>query len=168
MTGRTEHRGWKKDRPRGVPSRPAGLDHPAAKVAGGIVCQDCGIFHHAGRWYFGTRPDGQLVNGVCPACQRVREKYPAGTLRIPDSLLTQRETVLALIRHVEAAEKAEHPLERLMWIAEADGHLVVTTTGVHLAREIAHKLAKQFHEKPRFRYADGEELVHVDWEVRNV
>jgi hypothetical protein len=128
------------------------------------VCQDCGILQHAGTWHFGTPPETQLATGLCPACHRVRDRYPAGTLRIPDSFLAQRDAVIALIRHVETAERAEHPLERLMGIEEIDGRLVVTTTGVHLAREIAHRLARQFHEKPRFHYADGEELVHVDWE----
>jgi hypothetical protein len=72
--------------------------------------------------------------------------------------------MLRLIRNVEAAEKAEHPLERLMGIEESDGHVFVTTTGVHLARELAHSLARQFHRKPRFRYAEREAVVHVDWE----
>ena len=129
------------------------------------MCQKCGIVEHAGKWYFGAPPLAQLTSGLCPACERVRDEYPAGTLRIPARFLARRDELLGLIRNVEAAEKPDHPLERLMAIEESDGHLVVTTTGVHLAREIAHKLAKQFHQKPRFRYADGEELVHVDWEA---
>jgi hypothetical protein len=90
----------------------------------------------------------ELSTELCPACRRVRDRYPAGTVRIPLSILARREDLLGLIRNVEAAEKADHPLERLMGIEESGGHLVVTTTGVHLAREIAHKLAKQLHRKP--------------------
>lgn len=163
MTGRAKHPGWKKDRPRGVPSRRPGIYRREAKAAGGFVCQGCGIIQHAGKWYFGAPPLAQLEAGHCPACERVRDRYPAGTLRIPTTLLAQRDAVLHLIRNVEAAEKAEHPLERLMEIEESDGYLVVTTTGVHLARAIAHRLAKELHSRPQFRYADGEELVHVDW-----
>lgn len=164
MTDRAGQPGQKKDRPRGVPARGPGVHRRAAKAAGGLVCEDCGIVQHGGKWYFGAPPLAELARGRCPACRRIRDKYPAGTLRMPASFLARRDEVLGLIRNVEAAEKAEHPLERLMEIEESDGHLVVTTTGVHLAREIAHKLAKQFHRKPRFRYADGEDLVHVDWE----
>ena len=165
MSGKSRHPGQKYDRPRGVPSRQPGFLRRTAKAAGGLVCQECGIVQHAGKWYFGAPPLAQLATGLCPACQRVRDRYPAGTLRMPAAFLARRDEVIQLIRNVEAVEKAEHPLERLMEIEESDGHLVVTTTGVHLAREIAHKLAKRFHRKPRFRYADGEDLLHVDWEA---
>jgi hypothetical protein len=129
------------------------------------VCKECGIVQRAGEWRFETPRSAQLATGLCPACQRVRDRYPAGTLRIPQPFLARRDEVLGLIRNVEAAERPDHPLERLMGVEESDGQLVVTTTGVHLARKIAHRLAKQFHRKPRFRYADGEDLVHVDWEA---
>lgn len=164
MTGRARHPGQKKDRPRGVTSRRPSVYRRAAKAAGGLVCKDCGIIQHAGEWYFGAPPLARLTTGRCPACRRVADKYPAGTLRVPTSFLAGRQRdVLRLVRNIAAAEKLEHPLERLMTIEEADGHMVVTTTGIHLARALAHKLAKQFHRKPRFRYADGEELVFVEW-----
>jgi hypothetical protein len=164
MSGDRSNSGRKHDRPRGVPSRGPGVYRHEAKAAGGLVCQECGIVQQAGRWYFGEPPSAQLPSGLCPACRRIRDGYPAGTLRIPARLLARRDELLGLIRNVEAAEKPDHPLERLMGIEESGGDLVVTTTGVHLAREIAHRLAKQFHSKPRIRYADGEDLVHVDWQ----
>lgn len=164
MTGRAKHPGRKKDRPRGVPSKGPGLHRDAAKAAGGLVCADCGVIQHAGRWYWGAPPLAELEQGRCPACQRVRERYPAGTLRLPLGSVAERTEILQLIRNVEKHEKAEHPLERLMEVEESDGRIVVTTTGIHLARQLAHKLAKRFHRPARFRYADGEDLVHVDWE----
>jgi NMD protein affecting ribosome stability and mRNA decay len=154
----------KKSRPRGVLSRGPGVHKRSAKAAGGLVCRDCGVVQHRGRWFFGAPPLAELAAGRCPACQRVRERYPAGTLRLPADLSARRTELLALIRNVEETEKAEHPLERLMDVEESGGQLVVTTTGVHLARELAHKLGRQLHRKPRFRYADDEDLVHVDWE----
>ncbi|NOT29747.1 MAG: ATPase [Planctomycetes bacterium] len=163
MTGRAKHPGQKKDRPRGVTSRSPGVHARGAKAAGALVCGDCGVVQHRGKWNWGAPPLVQLSKGRCPACQRVRERYPAGTLRLPAHFLAHRQEVLQLIRNVEATEKLEHPLERLMAVEDSDGCLVVTTTGVHLARRIAHKLAKRFHAKPRIRYADDEELVHVDW-----
>jgi hypothetical protein len=82
----------------------------------------------------------------------------------PTGLLAHRKEILRLIRNVERAEKVEHPLERLMAVEESDGRLVVMTTGVHLARQLAHALARQLHRRPRLRYARQESLVHVDWE----
>jgi hypothetical protein len=78
--------------------------------------------------------------------------------------LEHKAEVLQIIRNVERAEKAEHPLERLMDVEESGGRLVVTTTGIHIARQIAHKLARRFHQKARIRYARQEDLIHVDWE----
>jgi len=163
MTGRTKQAGQKKDRPRGTTSRNPGVHVRRVKAAGALVCRDCGVYQHGGKWSWGAPPLAKLKPGRCPACQRVRERYPAGTLRLPASFLAHEGEILQLVHNLEKGEKAEHPLERLMDVEHVDGCLVLTTTGVHLARQIAHKLAKLLHVKPRFRYADGENLVHVDW-----
>jgi hypothetical protein len=89
---------------------------------------------------------------------------PAGTLVLPADLLAERDEILHLIRHVAASEQVEHPLERLMGVEQGADRLVITTTGVHLARKLAHKLAKRFHRKPRFHYADSAGLLDVTWE----
>lgn len=163
MTGRTNHPGTKKDRPRGVISRGAGVGKRKGKVAEGVVCRTCGVVQSKGNWSWGSKPEGQSKKVFCPACTRVRERYPAGTLTIPAELRGKGDEVARLVRNLEQGEREEHPLERVMEIVEEDGALVITTTGVHLARLAAHRLAKHFHRKPRIRYADSEDLVHVDW-----
>ncbi len=164
MTGRAKHPGQKKDRPRGVTQRNPEVYRKAAKPSGAQRCTDCGLVEYRGRWSRRAPGRLRLADGLCPACRRVRERYPAGTVRVPKELCGEREALVRQIRNVEKAEAAEHPLERLMDVKESGGGLVVTTTGVHLAREIAHHLGKQFHRKPRLRYAEGESLVRVDWE----
>lgn len=164
MTGRAKHPGQKKDRPRGVQSRhPRPYVHPA-KVAGALVCKDCGVVQHGGRWSWGAPPPARLRKGRCPACQRIQDGIPAGTIRLHPAFLEHRKEVLQLARNVERSEKAEHPLERLMKVDESDGGLVIATTGIHIAHQIAHTLARRFHRKARIRYADDESVVHVDWE----
>ena len=165
MTGRTKQSGRKKDRPRGVQARNMKVHGRTAKAAGAVKCTECGVVQHAGKWYWGAPPLAELHAGICPACQRVRERYPAGIIRLHRRFLERREEVLRLIRNVERAEKPEHPLERLMAVEESDGQLVVTTTGIHIASQIAHKLARRFHQKARLRYAKQEGLIHVDWEA---
>jgi len=164
MTTRRSNPGRKYDRPRGVTARNPRVLARGPKAAGALVCADCGLFQHAGRWRRGKPPLGALRAGRCPACERVRQSYPAGTLRLPGDFLRHRTEVLRMIRNVARAESDEHPLERLMAAEVSDGHLVVTTTGVHLARAIASRLARRFHRKPRLCYADGEKLLHVSWE----
>lgn len=137
------------------------------KSAGAEVCEKCGLVHHAGRWYRGAPPSNTDVDaGLCPACERIRDDYPAGTIRLPETFLDDREEVLALIRNAEEAESAEHPLERLMDVADdPDGGLVVTTTGIHLARAITNKLERRFHRQARIHYPEEQHLIQVDWEA---
>lgn len=168
MTGRAKHPGTKKDRPRGVQSRHPSAYARAPKSAGALVCDDCGVVQHGGKWYWGAPPLAEIQRGRCPACQRTRDGQPAGTIRLHPDFLEHGDEILQLIRNVEQAEKAEHPLERLMEVEQSDGRLVVTTTGVHIARQIAHKLARRFHRKARIRYADDEGLILVDWEREGV
>lgn len=133
-----------------------------AKVADAVVCDDCALVYHAGRWHHGAPPVGPVEGGLCPACRRIRGKSPAGTVLVPASLLADRAAVERLVRTVEVQERAEHPLERLMAVTERRGDLVITTTGVHLARRVAARLERRFHRKAQFHYGDEEEL-RVDW-----
>ncbi|TAH37227.1 MAG: ATPase [Planctomycetota bacterium] len=152
------------DRPRGVQSRHPAVYALLAKRAGAFVCDDCGVVQYAGKWRWGAPPRVEIQTGRCPACQRIRERYPAGTIRLPRAFLERREEILHMIHNVERARKAENPLERLMEVKESGGRLVITTTGTHIARQIAHRLARRFHQKARIRYAADESLIRVDWE----
>jgi hypothetical protein len=164
VTDRARHPGQKMDRPRGVTSRSPGNHGRDGKSPGAFVCDDCGVVQHAGKWYWGAPPLAPIVSGCCPACKRVRERYPAGTLRLPKSLPASRADIVHLAENVEKGERSEHPLERIMGIADVDGRMVITTTGIHLARKIAHKLAKLFHSKPTIHFAEDEGRMQADWD----
>lgn len=164
MTGRTRHLGSKRDRPRGVATQKAGAARRPKKGQAGIACGECGLVQGLGGWsYRKARIPRPTKVGLCPACTRVRDRYPAGTLTIPAARVDDCEELVRTILNMESTERLEHPLERVMEIRDVKGALVVTTTGVHLARSIAHKLGQRFREKARIRYADREELVRVDW-----
>ncbi len=81
---------------------------------------------------------------------------------MPRSLAEQHAELIDVIRRVEASEKSEHPLERIMAIEENDEHVVITTTGLHLARRVASKLERLLHVKPKMHYAE-ENHVRVEW-----
>lgn len=136
-----------------------------AKAEKARVCDRCGVVFHAGRWYWGAPPLTDVRGGLCPACERIRDHYPAGTIRLPEAFLEQRDEVLGMIRIAEEAEKEEHPLERVMDVEDdPEGGMVVTPTGTHLARAIAHKLERRFHRQARIRYPAEQNMIHVDWE----
>ena len=165
MSGKETRPGMRKDI---TPRTPRPKQHDtyarSRKTSGAIVCGGCGVVSHAGRWSWGAAPGVDASAGLCPACERIRDRYPAGTIRLPPSFLDDREELLALIHNAEEAEKVEHPLERLMGVEDGpDGGLIVTTTGIHVARRIANKLERRFHRPANIRYPPEQNLIFVDW-----
>lgn len=133
-----------------------------AKPADAIVCDQCALVWFGGRWYHGAPPFGEVRGGLCPACQRIRDRFPAGTIRVPaDSAKAVRE-ISNIARRLEESERAEHPLERLMDVVREDGTIVITTTGIHLARRITSKLERYVRADATFHYGDEDEL-RVEW-----
>lgn len=165
MKGKDSRAGFRKDRPTRMPL-PKQHDTYASsrKAADAMVCDDCKVVYHGGKWFWGAPPLADVKDGLCPACRRIRDGYPAGTIHVPAAFLERREEVLGMIRNAEAAEKEEHPLERLMAVEDApDGGLVVTTTGIHLSRAITSKLERRFHRKAHVHYPEEQHQMHVDW-----
>jgi len=75
-----------------------------------------------------------------------------------------RDEVLALVRHVAAREREEHPLHRVMQIEDAPDGVVVTTTDVHSPQRIAEALKHAYHGDFKIRYGHDEYTVRVDWQ----
>ena len=67
------------------------------------------------------------------------------------------------MRNVEATEKKERPLERIMAIADVGDQTVVTTTGIHVARRIGESLSHSYQGEFNFKYGDGEDSIRVAW-----
>jgi hypothetical protein len=95
---------------------------------------------------------------------RIAEHCPAGQITLSgDFLLAHREELLHLIRHEEAQEKAEHPLERIMAVEDQEQATVVTTTGMHLARRIGKAIEKAYRGHLDVQQAEDGRLCRVDW-----
>lgn len=136
------------------------------KPAEPAVCLVCGASFHAGRWQWGERIKNS-AEVICPACQRIRDDFPAGYVYIGgDFFMTHRDEILALIEHHAQKEKGEHPLARIMAIND-DGSgrrgIVITTTDIHLARDIGDALHNAYQGKLDFHYNAGDNLVRVHW-----
>lgn len=132
------------------------------KLAGSGCCTGCGAIYLNGRWSWRKRPFGARAM-ECPGCLRIRERSPAGILRIHWEAGARREELLGLIRNVEERQRSQHPLERLISVRERAGVLVVETTGVHLARRISDALQRTFHRDAQLKFAPGEDLLRVRW-----
>lgn len=132
------------------------------KLAGPGCCPGCGAVYLRGRWSWRGRPYGAR-SIECPACERIRERTPAGILTLDGGAANRRAELLGLVHNVEGRERALHPLERVMILRERRDGLYVETTGVHLARRIAEALRRSFHTAAALDFARGEELVRVRW-----
>ena len=134
------------------------------KPAGPACCPDCGAIFQQGRWTWGERPhDAQYHE--CPACRRIKDRFPAGYVTLRGEYLTQRlDEFQALIRHQEAQARAEHPLERIMDMEVKEGALVVTTTDLHLAQRIGNAVHAAHQGLLQIKHSPDDYQVRIDWE----
>ena len=131
------------------------------KLSDPTRCPECGAVFRGGRWTWETAPEGSSEN-LCPACQRIRDKFPAGYVALSGEFLLQhRDEILQLARHCEENEKGRHPLQRIMSIEDRKDGVLVTTTDVHLARNIAERIHDAYKGSLAFRYNREENLIRA-------
>jgi hypothetical protein len=135
-----------------------------AKPAEPTWCPDCGAVYEEGRWQWKERVASKAPGLVCSACQRIRDDFPAGYLEIDgDFAREHRDDLMRLVRHRAEHAKAEHPLQRIIAIKDADQGVLVTTTDVHLARDIGEALYRAYRGVLDLRYSDDENLLRAHW-----
>jgi hypothetical protein len=134
------------------------------KLAEPTACPECGAVYHEGRWQWHAAPP-KAHHELCPACQRVRDRCPAGFLTLSgDFLAGHRNEIEQLIRHVEQAQKAEHALKRIMGVEEQpDGGLLLTFTDPQLARAAGEAVHRAYQGELDFHYQENEFLLRVAW-----
>jgi len=71
--------------------------------------------------------------------------------------------ILNLVKHCEEKEKAAHPMQRLMAIEETGDGVLVTTTDVHLARNIAERVHDSYKGDLAFHYNKEDNLLRANW-----
>lgn len=128
------------------------------------VCSGCGAVYHEGRWQWLVAPE-HAHETRCTACRRIDEHMPAGYVSVEGTFAQQhRDELLALARHIEAREKAAHPLQRIMAIDAQGENLMITTTDIHLARDIGEALENAYKGELDFHYNRDEYLLRVRWQ----
>lgn len=127
-------------------------------------CPKCHATFTEGRWTWQKAPS-DAADLVCPACQRISDKFPAGYVTIKGEFFkSHREEIVSLIENHEKKEKAERPLQRIMGMDDKkDGTFEVTTTDSTLAREIAEAIHDEYKGDLKVRYSRDENLVRAVW-----
>jgi len=137
--------------------------HERRKLPEPTVCSECGAVFLEGRWAW-WEPAAKAHKIVCPACQRIKDNFPAGYLEIlGDFHGAHREEINNLIYNLEEQEKKDHPMERLMAVIASEGRVLVTTTGIHLPRRIGEALRNAYQGELDLAYGDGEKTVRLTW-----
>lgn len=133
------------------------------KMADPAVCPRCHAVYEAGRWQWGPRPAG-AEEIVCQACHRIADHCPAGVVTLQGAYVAQHhDELLALVRHQEEQEKADHPLNRIMEIRDTTDGLELTTTDIHLPRRIGEALRRSHQGDLTLHYDEGEYFARVHW-----
>ncbi|MEW6681302.1 MAG: BCAM0308 family protein [Nitrospirota bacterium] len=127
------------------------------------VCPECGAVFHKGRWTWAARP-ADAQEHRCPACSRIRDNYPAGTITISGPYLTaHRDELLGQARNEETAQRADHPLSRIMAVEEHPDRVTITTTDLHLPRRIGEALRRAYDGELTIDHEKQSYLVRVTW-----
>jgi hypothetical protein len=133
------------------------------KLSEPTLCTECRAVFQGGRWQWLPEPQ-KAQQTCCPACHRVRDKFPAGYLTITGEFIGAHEQeIMHLIQNHAEREKAEHPMQRIMTIEKTKVSTLVTTTDIHLARGIGDALHHAYQGELEFHYNSGENLIRVNW-----
>jgi NMD protein affecting ribosome stability and mRNA decay len=133
------------------------------KIHEPAACTECGAVYLKGRWLWAASPP-HAHKMLCPACHRIHDNFPAGFLTIEGKYASEhREELLRIARHHAEREKGEHPLQRIMNIAQSPEHVLITTTDIHLARGIGEALHSAHQGDLEFQYERGQYLLRVNW-----
>lgn len=137
------------------------------KIGGALtepsVCTDCGAIFHNGYWQWLPAPSHAQPTR-CPACHRIRDHFPAGYVSLDGDYFGMHEQeILQFVRHRADREKPWYPLQRIMSIEKMEHGTLVTTTDLHLARNIGETLHLTYQGELEFHYNSEDNLLRVIW-----
>ncbi len=134
------------------------------------ACSECHALYQRRHWFFDAeayfretmQPTTRIV--VCPACQKIRDRYAEGqvTLRASPFLTAHKEEILHLLRNEEERAKGINPLERIIEITESEEGIVVTTTNEKLAQRLGRALKSAYQGETTYQWSEPK-FLSVTW-----
>ncbi len=127
------------------------------------ACPVCHAVFLRGHWQWCAVPEG-AASLMCSACHRTTDGVPAARLVLDGAFeAAHREEILGLVRHRAQRLHREHPMERVMAITSGEDGTSITTTGMHIARDISSAIHHAYGGKLDIDYAHAEAELHVRW-----
>ena len=136
-----------------------------AKLPEHTVCPGCGAVFLGGRWQWASTTTTNAKEELCPACRRIREKVPAGFLTLSGGFFeNHRDEIMKLVHNKVEAQKAQHPVKRIMDIKDRDdGGVVITFTDTHLPSGVGEAIEHAYKGELDIHYTKEAGIVRVMW-----
>lgn len=129
------------------------------------VCPECGVVFNNGRWQWMPEVPAEAHQELCPACQRIHDKVPAGYLTLSGPFYdAHRDEIMKLVHHKVEEQKAQHPMKRLMDVEDQkEGGAVISFTDLHLPRGVGEAIERSFQGELDIQYTEEAGIVRVYW-----
>lgn len=135
-----------------------------AKPPEPTLCSGCKAVFRDGRWQWVEATPENPHEELCPACQRIRDRVPAGILTLSGGFFDEhREEIVALIRNKVEAENNQHPMKRMMNMEREGGETVITFTDTHLPRGVGSSIESAYQGDLEIQYTQEAGIVRVNW-----
>ena len=122
----------------------------AVKPSEPSVCRECGVVFTDGRWQWSPELPTSAADALCPACQRIRDRVPAGFLFLSgDFFRKHREDIMHLIRNTVDVQQKEHPMKRF--------------TDIHLPRSVGKAIERAYDGQLDIQFAEGSGIARAYW-----
>jgi len=140
-------------------------------INGMAVCKKCHAVLINKRWTLDENLYEKKIDEkgtgkvVCPACRKVKDKFPGGIVRIKGEFLAEhRSEIMNLIKNEEQRAKGFNPLERIMSISNIKSGIEIMTTNEKLAQRIGKSLQKAYQGRVYYKWSDDTKLLRAEWE----
>jgi len=133
------------------------------------LCKKCGAVYHNKRWTLdkAALKTAQLTKHaevLCPACQKIRDKFPGGVVTIKGGFIKDHgEEILNLVRNKEKRAMHYNPLDRIIEIKNTRSAMEITTTTDKLAQRIGQMIKKAFNGNLEYKWSSDVKLARVMW-----
>ena len=140
----------------------------SAKLKEPTVCRDCGVVFSDGRWQWSPELPTGAANALCPACQRIRDRVPAGFLTLSgDFLQVHRNEIMRLLHNTVDAQQREHPLKRIMRTSATAKSVEVTFTDIHLPRSAGEAIERAYDGELAIQFTKESGIARAYWSRDN-
>ena len=133
------------------------------------MCKQCHAIYHNKRWsfdeklYIKERDHKKTLLVLCPACQKIRDKYAEGFVTLKgDYLKEHKQDILNLIKNYDQRAMGYNPLERIIEIKDRGSVVEITTTHEKLAQRIGKKVHKACQGELEIKWTE-DRVTRVVW-----